>query len=156
MLRITPKNKKMKERPALRRSMDAIKTARIIKDNLVVKQNSSAIKLIRYWVPVILYAALIFAFSAMPGKNLPQLFPHADTLFHFLEYIGFSLLIIRAIKAYQPEKSIAARTLIVFLIGFIYAVSDELHQIYVPGRTASFLDLASDSLGILMANIFIK
>lgn len=36
---------------------------------------------------------------------------------------------------------------IAFLICFIFAVSDEIHQLYVPGRTALVMDVVIDSIG---------
>ncbi len=37
------------------------------------------------------------------------------------------------------------------LIGVIYAISDELHQIFIPGRGPSIKDIVLDSAGILAA-----
>jgi VanZ family protein len=39
--------------------------------------------------------------------------------------------------------------LISFLSGLAYSVSDELHQIFVPGRTAKIIDVGVDSTGII-------
>ena len=39
------------------------------------------------------------------------------------------------------------RGILSFVICFLYACSDELHQYYVSGRTASFKDVLIDSIG---------
>ena len=41
-----------------------------------------------------------------------------------------------------------------FLIGAIYAITDEIHQFFVPGRSSSMLDVFIDSVGIIIG-IFI-
>jgi len=35
------------------------------------------------------------------------------------------------------------------LFGILYAITDEIHQLFVPGRTSSPLDVGIDSLGIV-------
>ena len=37
-----------------------------------------------------------------------------------------------------------------FLFSLIYAVSDEVHQIFVPGRAARLYDVGFDTLGIVL------
>lgn len=36
------------------------------------------------------------------------------------------------------------------IVAFLYGISDEIHQSFVPGRDASFLDLGVDLLGIFL------
>ena len=45
------------------------------------------------------------------------------------------------------QGRIRRKALLSFLICFLYACSDEFHQCFVPGRTASFKDVLIDSLG---------
>lgn len=40
------------------------------------------------------------------------------------------------------------------LIGVIYAASDEIHQMFTPGRGPSLMDVGIDSLGVLTRNIY--
>jgi len=114
------------------------------------------IKFNKYWLPVILYATLIFYFSSIPGERIPQLFQGDDILAHITEYFIFALLLSRAFKAYLIKQGYLVRLLWVLIVGVLYAVSDEFHQSFVPGRTASFFDLSMDSIGILFANIFYR
>ena len=48
------------------------------------------------------------------------------------------------IKGFQPYIK-------AFLTGVTYAVSDELHQVFIPGRGPSFKDVMLDSAGIIAA-----
>lgn len=47
-------------------------------------------------------------------------------------------------------RRIFCRELIPLLIGFLYAVSDEVHQHFVPGRAMQARDVLIDSAGILL------
>ena len=40
-------------------------------------------------------------------------------------------------------------------IGFLYACSDEFHQLFVPGRTAKFTDVLIDTSGVIVGSILI-
>jgi len=41
------------------------------------------------------------------------------------------------------------------LFCFIYAITDEVHQLFVSGRTSSFVDIIIDTLGCILGLIFI-
>lgn len=112
------------------------------------------IRFIKYWLPVIIYAIFIFYISSIPGTELPKLFREQDVLFHILEYALFALLISRALKEYYSAQARIMRFSVVFGLAIIYAISDEFHQSFTPYRSASIHDIASDGIGILIANIF--
>jgi VanZ family protein len=109
-------------------------------------------RFIKYWIPVIIYAILIFCVSATPGEDIPSLFPNQDFLAHALEYFIFALLINRALKQYFPLFSFKKRFLYVSVIAIVYAASDEFHQMFVPNRYCSALDLLCDSFGVFIAS----
>jgi VanZ family protein len=72
---------------------------------------------------------------------------------HFTEYAVFGWLIARALRdarGWQLHHALLA----VALAG-TYAVSDELHQRFVPGRTAAFGDVLIDTLGAATAQVLI-
>ena len=116
----------------------------------------AVIKFNKYWLPVILYATLIFYFSSIPGKQIPQLFKGQDIFFHIPEYLILALLLNRAFRIYLARAQYLSRFFWVFVVATLYAATDEFHQSFVPGRTASFFDLGMDSIGILFANIFYR
>jgi VanZ family protein len=94
------------------------------------------------WLPVVAWAAVIFALSSIPhlGTGLGTW----DTVLrkgaHLTEYAIFGLLLTRAIGREAPA----------FLLGVAYAVTDEVHQHFVSGRHSSPIDVAIDSTGILI------
>jgi len=61
---------------------------------------------------------------------------------HFTEYLILGLLVVNMINNYN-NKSI----LISIIICIIYATSDEIHQLFVPGRSCQLLDILIDTIG---------
>jgi hypothetical protein len=104
-------------------------------------------RFIFYWVPVILYAAGIFALSSLTA--VPEMPKKSDKILHFLEYSLFAFLLWRALARDRIGTLERGRVLIVVLIGSLYAATDEIHQSYVPGRYASIYDWFADVAGIL-------
>ncbi len=92
------------------------------------------------WVPIVLWAGAIFAISSIPslGSGLEWDFTFRK-LAHVGEFAVLGFLLARAL-ARVPA----------FLVGLAYAVSDELHQAFVPGRQGSARDVAIDALGVLI------
>jgi len=121
------------------------------------------------WIPVILWAGLIFYFStenfsfsntegflsAWLLRFLPEISPArimalqlvSRKAAHWFEYFVFGILLLRA-QRHGDELKLAsaaiARTLVLVLA---YAASDEYHQSWVPERTASAVDVAIDTFG---------
>ena len=108
-----------------------------------------------YWLPLFIYAALIFYLSSLPGTAYPHLFFSADKLLHLGEYGILGYLLARALGQYQLKRRVLFMTAV--SICFVYGVSDELHQFFVPNRCSSIVDIIADvtgsSLGI---GIYIK
>jgi VanZ family protein len=121
-----------------------------------MKSKSGYGSFIIYWLPVLIYAILIFYLSSIPGEDIPVVFRYQDVLLHIIEYAIFALLFSRALKAYQPRLSFDKRFVAVFIFSFFYAVSDEIHQSFVPQRNCSLLDLMYDSIGIVAASILYR
>jgi VanZ family protein len=94
------------------------------------------------WLPVVAWAALIFAVSSLPNLSTAEgvLGDVLSSGAHAVEYAVFGALLLRALDV----------RLLAFAAGFAYAITDELHQSFVPGRQASAVDLAVDALGLLV------
>ena len=101
-----------------------------------------------YTVITIGYMLLITLLSHIPQEDLPKSdLDSIDYPFHFAEYsiLGFLLF-----------RSITSDELLTFhpfygslLIGISFAILDEFHQNFVPGRHMSLTDVLFDSLGIV-------
>jgi VanZ family protein len=98
------------------------------------------------WAALLLWMALIFAFSAQ--SQLPSL-PQQDTLFkkaaHFCVYAALALLAQRAL--YRRSWALAGA----LLLAVLYAASDEWHQSFVPGRHPAATDVLIDTAGAASA-----
>ena len=92
------------------------------------------------WLPVVLFAALIFYGSSIPGNELHVPFNLWDKLLHATEYAIFAFLLARAFGVRRWWWAIIAGTL--------YGVSDEFHQTFTPNRSGNDLgDLTADFIG---------
>ena len=100
-----------------------------------------------YWAPALLFAAAIFWLSSRSG--VPHLPGPTDKILHFGEFFVFSLLLWRAFAGELFGKFALWRCIAVLLIGCAYALLDEVHQSFVPGRYASIYDWFADVAGIL-------
>ena len=94
----------------------------------------------RLWLPILAWAALIFAFSAVPdlGTGLGGWDLALRKLAHVTEYAVLGALLVRA----------TGRGWLAFTLGTLYAASDEIHQTFVPGRMGSPVDVAIDAIGV--------
>lgn len=94
----------------------------------------------RLWLPVLAWAAVIFAFSSVPdlGTGLGGWDLVLRKLAHAAEYAALGALLVRA----------TGRSGLAFALGTLYAVSDEIHQTFVHGRMGAPLDVAIDAIGV--------
>jgi VanZ family protein len=94
------------------------------------------------------YAALIFFLSSQSRWLFePPEFFSSDKFYHFLEYGVFGVLLARLLEEYGFPPSYRKKIVWVLIISFLYGLSDEFHQWFVPGRYATLGDVLADSLG---------
>lgn len=111
-------------------------------------------KVFSYKYLALLYALLIFALSAIPSISPSSFgFVLEDKFLHFIEYSIFSFLLFLAFFNSGKEFLKKHVFLLSSFVGIAYAVSDELHQRLVPGRSCEFFDFLADSLGIVVVQI---
>ena len=109
---------------------------------------------------------VIFQYSSADGDTSSM---SSDTVYtHFFNWMPYSLEVIKFIRksahfiAYAVLGFLSANffgslidddcqvLIFSFLSGLCYAVSDELHQAFVPGRSAMFTDVLIDGAGIIV------
>lgn len=107
-------------------------------------------RLALYWLPAAAYMAGIFWASSGPRDLGPDI-GGIDKVAHFAAYALLGWLLWRAAAASAIPAVAALAPLWTLLIGTAYGVSDEIHQMSVPGRSCEAADLAADVLGLLAA-----
>lgn len=110
------------------------------------------------WVLVAICMGVIFYFSSQNADSSALLSDEFKSFFglkagirlirkcaHFLEFTGLSVLIFNAL--YRSCKKL--KPMLTFLLTAAYAVTDELHQLFVEGRACRMFDVFVDCLGAL-------
>ncbi|HEY6085822.1 MAG TPA: VanZ family protein [Nitrospira sp.] len=103
-----------------------------------------------YWGPVLSYAFLIFYLSSQskPEEQFPLLVQHvSDKVLHMMEYGVLAILCYRAFR--WAAGPVAGRRAVMWAIvaASVYGITDEVHQLFVPLREASWLDWLADTGG---------
>ena len=135
---------------------------------------------LRYWLPVLVWMAVIFSASSdrmsfqhssrLIGPLVHWLLPHLsdkalhDVIVgvrkcaHLAEYAVLALLLWRALhKPAQAGRSPwrwSEAGLVLALVA-LYAASDEIHQAFVPSREASVWDVFLDTIGATIGLLFL-
>ena len=101
----------------------------------------------------ILYMIAIFILSSMPADAVIEL-PRWDSLIkeslHLVEFgILYTLLFLAALTFSEITPK---RNLILILVSSLYGLSDEIHQYFVPYRSATVIDVVKNIIGVLVAS----
>ena len=109
-------------------------------------------KFVIFWLPVILWAGVIFYLSSIPDlkTDLDQDFL-LRKIAHVVEYMILTFLIIRGLK--KEKLSIKKIAIYSLIFAIFYALTDEYHQSFVLNRYGTLKDVGIDSIGILIASL---
>lgn len=110
------------------------------------------------WFVVVLWMGAIFCLSAQP--DLPH-HPEAalDALIKKLGHVTeYAVLFALAWWAWRDDHDVASwrAFLLAFGVTALYAISDEAHQYFVPGRNSQPLDVGFDVLGSVLSLFVIR
>lgn len=116
-----------------------------------------------WWVLVAVCMGVIFFLSSQSGETsqtvsdefkiilgIPVDIHYIRKGAHFLEFAGLAFLVFNALRATCGRN----RPALSFLITAAYAVSDEIHQLFVEGRACRIFDVFVDSCGAAAAILF--
>jgi VanZ family protein len=100
------------------------------------------------WLPVAVWAALIFTFSSIPSldSGLETWDTVLRKLAHVAEYAVLGALLYRALR--REPAAIA--------LGSLYALTDEIHQTFVSGRQGSPVDWIIDTVGVVVGVLLLS
>jgi len=101
--------------------------------------------------PAIAWLTAIFIQSSISNISAPDLgFDFQDKFYHVIEYAILGYLLRRAL-VYQGNNYLQIHAgWLTILYGSLYAISDEIHQLFVPGRVAGIDDTIADIIGVTL------
>ncbi len=107
-----------------------------------------------YWLPAVVWMGLIYASSAQP--QLPEVGgPESpwDAVAHKVAHV-----LVYAVLAHLYYRLLGPlglpgddRGWLAACLAVLYGLSDELHQVLVPGRSGRLVDVGLDAVGVAMA-----
>lgn len=110
-------------------------------------------RLLSLWTPVVAYLAFIYLVSAQ--ESVPGAAMFSDKLLHVVGYAPLALFAMRAfhggIQAPRTGPTVAAGALVA-----AWAISDEIHQSFVPGRSSEVLDVVADIAGFALTVLALR
>ncbi len=113
-------------------------------------------KVILVYVPLTVYWLVLLAATSFPTPAFVE-FGISDKMNHFFAYFVLAVLIKLAITVQDKypwlKKNASIKTLIIVSL---YAVFDEIHQAFIPGRSCELLDWAADFLGAAAGILVLK
>ncbi len=123
-------------------------------DDRTASQAPLRARLIR-WVPAVGWMAVIFTLSAQSDVRVTE---DAGLDFvlrkaaHVTVFAILAMLLTWPLAGSDPPDGVRA----VIAITILYAVSDELHQGTVAGRTASLMDVSFDAVGAVLGGLIVR
>lgn len=101
--------------------------------------------MMKQYILPILWMVVIFGLSSIPGSRIPPLFPGFDILAHLIEYSILGFLWARALQG---------KFFLAILLGILYGIFDEIHQVFVPLREFSIIDMLVDGAGVILGVVW--
>ena len=102
------------------------------------------------WLPAIVWMIIIFVLSSRQSVEVSSEFIinfFVFKSFHVIEYAILYFLVFRGFyRNLHPRASRNA-----FIISLLYAITDEIHQTFVPTREGKLRDVFIDLIGITLA-----
>jgi len=113
-----------------------------------VQQN----RFVWYHLPAIGWAIVIFIASSIPNASLPPIgVEYEDKWTHLLIFGVFGFLVARSFFVLtRPRWLWQNFWLFAILVGIVYGISDEFHQLFVPGRYSDVWDALADAIGTIL------
>lgn len=112
------------------------------------------------WCPMLFCMLGIFYMSHQPARTLDKFLPWLQRFIptvnnfnwgHFIAYFFLALAVYWALGTRMKSSK-----LLTILVCLLYGLSDEFHQMYVPGRTPDWLDIRNDFIGAAIAMLILS
>jgi VanZ family protein len=90
---------------------------------------------------------LIFIQSSHPSPDITPRWPYFDKVLHFIAYALLGALFLRAFNITRIKHHLKLIIILSIILSSLYGISDEIHQSFVPFRTADVMDALADIIG---------
>lgn len=101
-------------------------------------------------IPVLVYSIAIYIASSLQAPPTPNLgFDWQDKVFHAVAYCLYGFVLQFAVVAWRKEQQ--SHTWLTLIFALLFALSDEIHQYYVPWRTCDVFDWIADVFGVVIS-----
>ncbi len=107
---------------------------------------------VKFYLPVVVWLLFMFSFpTIIHSLDFGPVRYNLDKIVHFVEYGILCGLLIRVFYNGGSDRVLIRSLLLSLGISLFIAGIDEMYQLYIPGRSASFYDFAADVIGIVCA-----
>lgn len=94
----------------------------------------------------------IFINKSVDDTGKEEIINNVETIIrklaHVFIYTCLGFLIANYINTYNTKNKTIIKTTII--LGYIYSCLDEIHQLFIPGRSGAFIDTCIDTLGLII------
>lgn len=99
------------------------------------------------------YWFILLFLTSIPGNSVPSV-GLSDKYEHFLGYFGLAFLL-NLVLLVQDKFPLMKKysSIFTFLFGVVYGLLDELHQLFIPGRSCDMMDWLADGIGVTLGII---
>jgi VanZ family protein len=105
----------------------------------------------------LLWAGVIYFFSSIPTldpvSNPPVWYILERKSAHVFEFALLTFFLFRFFNSLFVREKRRPALIVALALSLLYALSDEYHQLFVPGRGAKLTDVGIDSIGIILTTI---
>jgi len=123
----------------------------------IFKMQKKIETIIKLWLPVFLWCALIYYLSSIPSLR-SDFSSDIDFILRKIAHMAeYGILTVLLFRAYYKSNGFTIRKSVSFAMIFAltYAFADEYHQTFIFGRQGSLNDVFIDSLGIFFISFLI-
>jgi VanZ family protein len=114
-------------------------------------------KIVKYWLPVLIWAGIIFIFSSNPAVRTTEIHWEDFIIKKSAHIFFFGVLSVFFYRAYKSHNIAIKKSVYYAIVSvFLYGVIDEIHQSFTPGRDPRLRDIMFDTFGAILFMYFIR
>lgn len=115
--------------------------------------------IILYNTPATVWGILILYFSLLPSQSIPpSLIEVSDLVLHVAIYAAFTFFYLGG-SYFQNQRVFMAfprRIKVLIVVTFISALIEVIQELWIPGRSGEWLDLAANFFGAFLGTVIVK